>query len=223
MVDWSDLSELINNGITLREIARRKECSHSSVRKAIAKYKISYTADRSAIGKKLYCENKYIRDNLKTLNKKRLKFKCAFCGKDVFKLHSQVKGYNNTFCSMSCRAKHNGQKLKHNIDYKKSQRDIAIANGSKPPLLIGENHWNWKGGISPKNGRETEKYRQWRISVLKKFNYTCQVCFVRGGRLSAHHIKEWALFPDLRYDVDNGTCLCYTHHMELHGLNKKTA
>lgn len=56
-------------------------------------------------------------------------------------------------------------------------------------------------------------YKQWRLSVYKRDNYTCQWpgCSTKK-RLNAHHIRTWANFPGLRYLVDNGITLCYQHH-----------
>jgi len=52
------------------------------------------------------------------------------------------------------------------------------------------------------------RYRQWRHRVFERDNYICQRCGRQGGKLQANHIKPWALFPRLRYDVKNGETLC---------------
>ena len=30
--------------------------------------------------------------------------------------------------------------------------------------------------------------------------------------MSSHHIKNWSAYPDLRYDLSNGVCLCNNCH-----------
>jgi 5-methylcytosine-specific restriction endonuclease McrA len=60
--------------------------------------------------------------------------------------------------------------------------------------------------------RASTEYRQWRTAVFKRDDYTCQDCGVRGGRLNADHIKRFADFPDLRFDVSNGRTLCEGCH-----------
>jgi len=58
----------------------------------------------------------------------------------------------------------------------------------------------------------TKKYRKWRMKVFERDNYTCQFCGERGCYLEAHHVKGWAKFPKLRYDVENGVTLCKECH-----------
>lgn len=77
----------------------------------------------------------------------------------------------------------------------------------------GENHPNWKGGISrDKHSLSEPKYKKWRAEVFLRDNWTCQTCGVRGEYLEAHHIKSWAKFPELRYEVENGVALCRECH-----------
>ena len=87
----------------------------------------------------------------------------------------------------------------------------------------GENHWNWKGGITPKNQieRNSRKAKEWRRSVFIRDKFTCQICGTTGGRLNAHHIKEWANYKDLRFKVSNGVTLCEKCHKELHRRSLK--
>ena len=80
--------------------------------------------------------------------------------------------------------------------------------------LPREKNPNWKGGIIPEQNamRQTHQYRNWRNDVYKRDNYTCQSCHKHGVRLEPHHIKPFAKFPELRFDVSNGITLCYECH-----------
>lgn len=60
--------------------------------------------------------------------------------------------------------------------------------------------------------RRSATYKRWRKSVFERDRYTCQECGNRGGYLNADHIKPFALFPALRFDVTNGRTLCVPCH-----------
>lgn len=64
--------------------------------------------------------------------------------------------------------------------------------------------------------RTAEEYKEWRSKVYERDNYTCQKCKQRGGKLNAHHIKEWALYPKERYVVSNGITYCEDCHRIIH-------
>ena len=73
---------------------------------------------------------------------------------------------------------------------------------------------HWKGGITPINQREraTLAYKNWRKAVFIRDNYTCVWCNRLGGKLNADHIKPFALYLELRFDVSNGRTLCVECH-----------
>ena len=62
-----------------------------------------------------------------------------------------------------------------------------------------------------------ELYAKWRVLVYRRDGFTCQKCGV-GTQLEAHHIHNFAEYPKLRYDVQNGITLCIKHHAEFHHL-----
>lgn len=79
-------------------------------------------------------------------------------------------------------------------------------------------HWNYKGGISSENHliRNSQQADYWRRKVFERDKYTCQECGTIGGVLNAHHIKAFAKFPDLRFDIANGVTLCKSCHTNIH-------
>ena len=80
-------------------------------------------------------------------------------------------------------------------------------------FMAGENHYNWKGGYSQAyRERRNGQYKTWRTEVFQRDDYTCKGCGQKGGYLTAHHIKSFARYPDLRYDIDNGITLCEPCH-----------
>lgn len=90
----------------------------------------------------------------------------------------------------------------------------------------GPDHFNWRGGVTGPNKvlRDSPKYRVWRKAIFERDNYACQMCKQRGGKLHADHIKPFALYPELRFDVSNGRTLCISCHTKTDtwGQNTKT-
>lgn len=104
--------------------------------------------------------------------------------------------------------------------------------------LRGRDHFNYRNG----NGKIREKlyslfeYKDWRTSVFKRDDYTCQKCGQRGGCLEAHHktpfreIAEKHQFKDHLeaakceelFDVSNGITLCNICHGEVDEQRKRT-
>lgn len=83
-----------------------------------------------------------------------------------------------------------------------------------------EQHWNWKGGISPRD-ISSNRYKLWRLSVFERDEYTCQKCQHHnspGNRktLNAHHIVPWSRCVEKRYDISNGLTLCQSCHFAIH-------
>lgn len=78
----------------------------------------------------------------------------------------------------------------------------------------------WEGGKTAeiKRIRNSDDFDRWRKAVYTRDDYTCQDCGQRGGHLNAHHIKEFAKFPELRFEVDNGLTLCHKCHYKIHGM-----
>ena len=60
---------------------------------------------------------------------------------------------------------------------------------------------------------EDPQYKRWRQSVYKRDKYKCQwpKCN-KNKNLRAHHIKTWAQYPSLRFEINNGITLCPYHH-----------
>lgn len=101
-----------------------------------------------------------------------------------------------------------------------SKQKIGNANrGRRRPDLSarqwGKNNSQWKGGISSIQNiiRHSLEYKLWRKAVYERDNYTCIWCGNnQGGNLHADHIKPFALFPELRFVLDNGRTLCESCH-----------
>lgn len=129
-----------------------------------------------------------------------------FCSKkcysksQVTKVVSQCIACSKTFLSFLSRSKYGRGK------YCSSECQYKMQSAEKCPL--------WKGGVTPINKqiRTSKEYKDWRISVFKRDNYTCKNCKSYGVILHADHIKPFAFFPELRFSTENGRTLCVPCH-----------
>jgi len=86
-------------------------------------------------------------------------------------------------------------------------------------MQSGEFHYNWQGGISSErdNEKHLEEYKQWRQLVFKRDDYTCQCCGKTNTYIEAHHLWNYADYPELRTNITNGITLCF----DCHSVNTK--
>lgn len=85
---------------------------------------------------------------------------------------------------------------------------------NRSAMLQGIPIEEWEGFITPENKKfyASPEYKDWRISVFDRDNYTCQKCGVKDCRIEAHHIKPKCKFLELRLDINNGITLCHPCH-----------
>lgn len=71
---------------------------------------------------------------------------------------------------------------------------------------------NYKENRKYRDNLETTKeYKQWRLFVLKRDNYKCQICKV-NKKLECHHIIPISHTTKLETDTNNGITLCQACH-----------
>lgn len=96
-------------------------------------------------------------------------------------------------------------------------KKYGVDNPGKIRPLRGADSPVWKGGAAVhRQERSTYEYAEWRRGVFVAHKYTCERCGRTGVMLNAHHICNWKDYPDLRYDVGNGGCLCDVCHQDFH-------
>lgn len=135
---------------------------------------------------------------------------CKECGELIKSWPSQKR----VFCSIKC---HNDWQTKHPPapTFSKEEKE------KRKNRMLGKNNPMWCGGDSDRERRNSQ-YKQWRIDVFERDNYTCQKCGYINGRgkirkdLNAHHIVRWIESIELRYAVENGITLCVPCHMKAH-------
>lgn len=163
--------------------------------------------------------------------------KCLHCKKEIVK--SGRKGRGKNFCSRECfnlgstiKTFKKGNKINlgrklppRSKEYIKKSSDGH--KGIKPTIATrkkqsdshkGEKCHFWKGGITLEHLkiRTSIEMRLWRESVFARDNFTDQKTGIRGGDLHAHHILNFAEYPELRFAIDNGITLSKESHKEFH-------
>lgn len=109
----------------------------------------------------------------------------------------------------------------------------------------GENHHNWKGGVSPLRTLVHSFLKGlWIDEVMRRDNFTCQICHKKGGNLEVHHVRAYAEIrdsvrkrnPELKlssfddrkelallivddHELEDGVTLCVDCHFSVHKLN----
>lgn len=138
---------------------------------------------------------------------------CEICYSFFERNHKySIKQWNE---SRACSRKCSG--IIHSKEYtptEKTREKIRQVKLGKNNGLIGENHPNWKGGITliRKKLYFSKEYKNWRKAVFERDHYTCQECGGTKIELNADHIKPWAFFPELRFELSNGRTLCVPCH-----------
>lgn len=124
---------------------------------------------------------------------------CEYCG-TPFKRKLYTGGPLPRFCSGSCVVKARWESI-------------------YPPYESGENHPNWKGGVTTPNekARTSREYRQWQKALFIRDLNHCVQCGNGHDEIHAHHIFSFADFPQYRYELWNGVTLCKKCHYKAHG------
>lgn len=75
-------------------------------------------------------------------------------------------------------------------------------------------YFSWE--TPAKQLRNSVEYIDWRTNVFSRDGFKCQICGQVGGELNAHHIKPFAKYVKLRYEISNGITLCKKCHINVH-------
>ena len=182
--------------------------------------KIYLTCDIAGFSKK-YCSKEC---SIKA-SKRRMNKICPLC-KTTFSTWSCASN-GRKYCSKKCRAIFKKGSIIKKCDtclnpyktfisvgnfHKYCSRKCSLAD--MPRKIKGQGNPNWQGGITPLNKkiRNSNEMKNWRKAVFKRDNWTCIRCKKHGGNLEADHIRPFALYQNLRFDINNGRTLCIDCH-----------
>ena len=138
---------------------------------------------------------------------------CDACNCDIEEAWPRYVVYGSHFCG-ECAFKNNlisEREYLKNFLFMSAHTDDHVGINPKGEIEV------WSGSKVPPwervyRDRNNPRNRVWRKAVFERDNYTCQRCQKRGGELQAHHIKPYAKYEKLRYEISNGVCLCESCH-----------
>ncbi len=159
---------------------------------------------------------------------------CKICNKTFLIDKSRID--TAKYCSRICwRIGFKG--FKRSDEFKKKvskgmKRVNTWTAGVKRIDKSGDKSHFWKGGVSQINRTErqnycsTFEYKQFRRDILKRDNYTCQICGDRTKKghkilLQIDHIQPFSLFLELRMDKNNVRTVCRPCHYKTDTFGSK--
>ncbi|HWL65395.1 MAG TPA: HNH endonuclease, partial [Actinomycetota bacterium] len=100
--------------------------------------------------------------------------------------------------------------------YKVNRRWTAEHKEAIRKARSGPNSNFWRGGISSERANIARWSREQAPKVHLQYDYTCQACGERGGKLHAHHIIPVWLDPLRARDIGNLISVCDVCHRSIH-------
>ena len=123
------------------------------------------------------------------MKNKAFRLNCVICNKIFFCQPCQVKYRHRKTCSIKCRSKF----------------QVLEANKRREAGVYTQHQMD-------RQARYCKAMIDARNEAFKRDNWTCQECGVRGAYLEADHIKPFAYFPELRFEIGNLRTLCRPCH-----------
>ena len=108
------------------------------------------------------------------------------------------------------------------LGYRYAKHDgVVRCDSCSAKFYRGEKHHSWKPpelrkGNELAQARNSIEYDEWRYAVYKRDKNLCKICGIRKDPMIAHHLDGFNIFPEKRFDVDNGVTLCDRHHIAFH-------
>jgi len=145
--------------------------------------------------------------------------KCGCGGEIIIKPHHKYYGIPEYIFNHHMRGKNHPFYGKHHTLITKKKQSTKMQKTLNP---------HWKGGIRDlrEQIRVLIEYKEWRLMVFGRDNFTCQECNKHGVYLEAHHIKSFvsilrdnniqsikdAIQCNVLWNLDNGITLCRECH-----------
>lgn len=151
--------------------------------------------------------------------------KCLVCGRPY---RLGLRKHDDGYCSADCRREGVSGRLK---TCKGCGKSFSLANRGNFNRDYHTTECARKHMKPPAPKQETiDKELAWKREVRERAGYRCmfphdEVPTVKcHGVLDAHHIKPKDLFPELKYDLENGLLVCRNSHQWIeNGENHRRA
>jgi predicted RNA-binding Zn-ribbon protein involved in translation (DUF1610 family) len=139
--------------------------------------------------------------------------------------HWSTKGYKSAFKGQS-----HTDKVKETLTDKAEKQWAGLTEEQRHELKKKESCTkrgipleDFSGFSAPEGTRirQSAEGKAWTYDILSKANFTCIKCQVRGGSLHAHHLNAFNSYPEQRFNLDNGVCLCHDCHEAFHEVYGK--
>lgn len=138
---------------------------------------------------------------------------CPMCNKEFL---TNEKGRRHKTCSTICKIQAIKNARAKQIITQEHRKAISESTKGRKltkehiAKISGSNNYHWKGGSDNpiKKLRGSFEYKKWRMEVYRRDYWTCQICRIKGKKIWADHIKPFSLFPEFRFDINNGRTLC---------------
>lgn len=238
----SDVAKELN--CSVNTVLRRLKANGVEVRGS-GHYKVGIKASEETRKKMSEGISKAVRESGRYLQQE---VSCENCGKLVMKHNRDLKRNANQFCSHDCysewkksikgeihplygRVQHtcsqcNTVFLTHPHRLERSEElfcSKSCHNDWMHENQRGENNPSWMGGTTkwPGRGSGLRDYRELRDDVFERDDNVCTDCGSKEN-LELHHIKQWSIYPELRFDRDNCRTLCTTCHIEADKIDNES-
>ena len=126
--------------------------------------------------------------------------------------------------TMNCPNCNTAIQYSSNRNWNRAKRTAKCCSHCRSDYLL--KHHPFKGKELPKlqgahYKRDVILEGQWAKDIKTRDNWQCRECG-DNKKLHAHHLYPRAVFPEIRYNINNGITLCSKCHKKIHSDVKLT-
>ncbi|MDB9493198.1 FAD-dependent thymidylate synthase [Spirulina major CS-329] len=214
------LVEQVRQGLTANQISQKSSVNPSVIRQWAKHHNIElpsghHTGLKTVVGDGCYRDKQWLAaqlakglyvDEIADLAGCSAESITKWVYKNDLKLNKRSKGAHNPW---------NKQNGGYALQLSEESLEKRRKNAQKYTKRGEESNF-WKGGVSSERTKIGAWTRQIAPQVHQKYDYICQCCGVRGGKLDAHHLVPVYADESLGYEFENLVSLCKRCHTHIH-------